>query len=223
MSEIINIREHQTLNKAERKAILKQIFQDLQNGKNVDEVKAHFDAFIGNISIDEISQLQHDEMDAGGISVSEMKRIYSAHTEIFKGAIEEINQAQRPEDQPGHPDHTFKLENKEIDKLLRFKLQVNLEQFGKEDTAVTVNLLIEDCNLLFDIDKHYSRKENLIFPYLEKYGIFGPTNNMWRIDDFIRDAIKDARHKLANYDGEKQSVIERKHSISDGYEESNRR
>jgi uncharacterized protein len=208
MSEIINNREHQTLNKAERKEILKQIFQDLQNGKNVDEVKAHFDAFIGTISIDEISQLQHDEMDEGGISVSEMQRIYTAHTEIFKGSIEEIDQAQRPEDQPGHPVHTFILENKEIDKLLKFKLQVHLEQFAKEDSAVNVNLLIEDCDLLFDIDKHYSRKENLIFPYLEKYEIYGPTNNMWRIDDFIRDAIKDAKQKLANYDGDKQSVIE---------------
>ena len=61
---------------------------------------------------------------------------------------------------------------------------------------------------MLDIDKHYSRKENLIFPYLETYGIFGPTTNMWRIDDFIRDAIKDAKRKLTNYQGEMKAVLD---------------
>ena len=52
-------------------------------------------------------------------------------------------------------------------------------------------------------------RENLIFPFLRKtYGIYGPTTNMWRINDFIRDAIKDARQKLSSYNGDKQSVIE---------------
>lgn len=208
MSEIINNRERQTYKSPERLVILKQIFKDLHNGKNVQEVKAHFDAFIGKITVEEISQLQHEEMNNGDLSVSEMMFIYSAHTEIFKGAIEEnSHQSKRPEDQPGHPVHTFILENKELDKLVHSKLQVHLEQFERDDSAENVYTLLEDINLLLDIEKHYSRKENLIFSYLEKYGIYGPTNNMWRIDDFIRDAIKDARKKLAQYNGNKQEII----------------
>jgi DUF438 domain-containing protein len=85
---------------------------------------------------------------------------------------------------------------------------MHLNQFEKEDIAENVFKLMEDINLLLDIDKHYSRKENLIFPYLERYGINGPSTNMWRIDDFIRDAIKDAKQKLTNYNGNKQEVIE---------------
>jgi uncharacterized protein len=208
MSEMINNRELKSMDSSKRKTILKQIFKDLHNGKNIDEVKAHFDAFIGKITIDEISQLQHDELDEGDLSVIEMQRLYSAHAALFKGAIEETPSDNRPEEQPGHPVHTFKLENKEIDKLLKTRVRVHLEQFAKEDSEENVNLLMEDCNLLFDIDKHYSRKENLIFPYLEKYGIYGPTTNMWRIDDFIRDAIKDAKVKLEEYHGDKNSVIE---------------
>jgi len=209
MSELINNREVPTVDQSRRHAILKQIFIDLRDGKNIDEVKAHFDAFIGKISIDEISQLQHDEMDEDRLSVAEMQRLYSAHSAIFKGAIEERNNpGQRPEEQPGHPVHTFKLENNEIAKLLTLRFQIHLEQFAREDSEEHVNLLLEDCNLLFDIDKHYSRKENLIFPYLEKYGIYGPTTNMWRIDDFIRDGIKDAKQKLLHYNGEKNEVIE---------------
>lgn len=209
MSELINNREVPTVDQPRRHAMLKQIFKDLRDGKNIDEVKAHFDAFIGKITIDEISQLQHDEMDEDGLSVAEMQRLYSAHSVIFKGAIkEEVEPGLRPEEQPGHPVHTFKLENTEIAKLLTSRFQVHLEQFAREDSEEHVNLLLEDCNLLFDIDKHYSRKENLIFPYLEKYGIYGPTTNMWRIDDFIRDGIKEAKQKLLHYNGEKNEAIE---------------
>lgn len=206
MSEMINNREMPTMNPSKRQAILVGIFKDLHDGKNVEEVKAHFDAFLGKITIDEISQLPHEELE--GLSIAEMQRLYSAHTAIFKGRIEENPSINRPEEQPGHPVHTFKLENKEIDTLLKTRLQVHLELFEKEDSDQHVTLLMEDCSLLYDIDKHYSRKENLIFPYLEKYGIYGPTTNMWRIDDFIRDAIKDAKQKLTAYQGDKNGVME---------------
>jgi uncharacterized protein len=205
MSELINNREQLTNNPSKRQTILKQIFKDLHDGKNVNEVKAHFDAFIGKITIEEISQLQHD---FGDLSVEEMHHLHAKHTEIFRGSIEEVEKTYKPEEQPGHPIHTFIIENKELDKLVNTQLQVHLEQFEKEDSSENIIKLLEDINLLLDVDKHYSRKENLIFPYLETYGIYGPTNNMWRINDFIRDAIKDARKKLSLYNGDKQTVIE---------------
>lgn len=208
MSEMINNRELKAMDPAKRKATLKQLFKDLHDGKNVNEVKAHFDAFIGKIAIEEIAGLQHVELIEGDISVTEMQRIYAAHTDLFKGAIEENESVYGPENQPGHPVHTFEMENREIEKLLQNRLLVHLEQFAMEDSTENINLLLEDCNLLYDIDKHYSRKENLIFPYLEKYGIYGPTTNMWRIDDFIRDGIKLAKKRLSNYDGNKNGVIE---------------
>lgn len=211
MSEIINNREQENSHKTERVVLLKQIFEDLQGGKNVDEVKARFDKEIGKVTVEELSQLHHDFSKEGGISMDEVKRLYAAHTDILKGAIEEVDHPKQPEDQPGHPVHTFKLENRELEKLIETQILMHLEQFQEEDTADNVYQLIQDCNLLLDIDKHYIRKEHLIFPYLEKYGIYGPTTNMWRIDDFIRDGIKDAKQKLVNYYGDKQSVIEAIH------------
>ena len=41
------------------------------------------------------------------------------------------------------------------------------------------------------LDAHYARKENILFPYLEKHGITGPPSVMWGVDDEIRAAIKD--------------------------------
>ncbi|TCJ03405.1 DUF438 domain-containing protein [Cytobacillus praedii] len=206
MSEFINNREQPSNNHTERLTVLRQIFKDLYNGKNVKEVKAHFDAFLGKVTVEEISQLKHEEMLDNELPVEEIQRLYSLHTEIFRDSIEVTPRSKHPEDEPGHPVHTFILENKEIDKLIKTKVQAHFEQFIKDDSEENVYQLLEDCNLLLDIDKHYSRKENLIFPYLEKYGIYGPTNNMWRIDDFIRDSIKEAKQKLTNYDGDKQAV-----------------
>lgn len=204
---MINNRELQTMENSERMTTLKQIFKDLYNGKSVEEVKAFFDEKIGKVTIEEISQLQHVEMEEGDIPVQEMQRLYTAHTEIFKNSIAEPKRYDRPEEEPGHPVHTFVLENREIEKLIENKLKVHALQFEQEDSSDNVYQLIDDLNLLLDIDKHYSRKENLIFPYLERYGINGPTNHMWRINDYIRDGIKNAKKMLSNYDGEKEEII----------------
>ncbi|WP_440603698.1 DUF438 domain-containing protein [Bacillus sp. GB_SG_008] len=207
MSEIINNREHKSMNTFERQEILKEIIKNLHNGKSVEEVKAQFEEAVGNITVTEISQLEQTLMEEEGIPVEEVQRLCSVHTAIFKGSIEEIHRSDKPEDQPGHPIHTFKLENKEIDIHVNFKLQLHYERFEKEDSKENIYKLIEDLNLLMDIDKHYSRKENLLFPYLEKYGIYGPTQVMWGVDDSIRNAIKDVKQKLKNYNGDKKAVL----------------
>ncbi|MEH7464508.1 DUF438 domain-containing protein [Bacillus thuringiensis] len=208
MSEIINNREQESINKFERQAILKEIIKNLHNGKSVEEVKAQFEEAVGNITVAEISKLEQALMEEEGIPVEEVQRLCSVHTAIFKGSIEEIHRSDKPEDQAGHPIHTFKLENKKIDKLVNFKLQLHYERFEKEDSEENIYKLIEDLNLLLDVDKHYSRKENLLFPYLEKYGIYGPTQVMWGIDDVIRNAIKDVKQTLTNYNGDKKTVLD---------------
>ncbi|MFI8708702.1 DUF438 domain-containing protein [Bacillus sp. NPDC077411] len=208
MSEIINNREQESMNQFERQAILKEIIKNLHNGKSVEEVKAQFEEAVGNITVAEISKLEQALMEEEGIPVEEVQRLCSVHTAIFKGSIEEIHRSDKLEDQAGHPVHTFKLENKKIDKLVNFKLQLHYERFEKEDSEENVYKLIEDLNLLLDVDKHYSRKENLLFPYLEKYGIYGPTQVMWGIDDVIRNAIKDVKQALTNYNGDKKTVLD---------------
>lgn len=43
---------------------------------------------------------------------------------------------------------------------------------------------------------HLSRKQNQLYPVLEKKGFDRPTTTMWQLDDFIRDEIKAARQLL---------------------------
>lgn len=206
MSELINNREHSVPEQGRRQELLKQIIKELHQGKSVEEVKARFEEAVGDVTVSEISAMEHALMEEEGIPVSEVQRLCSVHTAIFKGSIEEIHRSSKPEEQPGHPVHTFKLENREIERLVNFKLQLHLDKFRKEDREEIVFKLLEDLSLLLDLDKHYSRKENLLFPYLERYGIYGPTTVMWGVDDSIRAMIKTVKGKLANGVTNKEEV-----------------
>lgn len=207
MSELINNREQSLENKTERQEMLKEIIKELHAGKNVDEVKTKFEEAVGDVTVAEISQLEHALMQEEGIPVAEVQRLCSVHAAIFKGSIEEIHRSEKSEDEPGHPIHTWKMENKEVDMLVNFKIKLHTERFEKEDSDENRYKLLEDINLLWDLDKHYSRKENLLFPYLEKYGIDGPTKVMWGVDDAIRLAIKEAKAKLTDYQGNREEVV----------------
>ncbi|PTU45331.1 PAS domain S-box protein [Paenibacillus polymyxa] len=206
MSELINNREHSAQELTERQRTLKEIIKELHAGKSVEEVKARFAEAVGGVSVAEISAMEHALMTEEGIPVSEVQRLCSVHTSIFKGSIEDIHRPSGPEEQPGHPVHTFKLENREIERLVNFKLALHAEQFQKDDSPKVIYKLLEDLSLLMDVDKHYSRKENLVFPYLERYGIFGPTKVMWGVDDGIRAAIKDAKKLLTEYNGDRDQI-----------------
>ncbi|MDY0232758.1 MAG: PAS domain-containing protein [Sulfurimonas sp.] len=43
------------------------------------------------------------------------------------------------------------------------------------------------------VEKHFARKENQLFPYLEQYGWTSPSQNMWAFHDDIRAIVKQAR------------------------------
>ncbi|WP_405175375.1 DUF438 domain-containing protein [Paenibacillus sp. FSL H8-0261] len=201
MSELINNREVDVPEQTRRQAMLKEIIKELHAGKSVEEVKARFEEAVGDVTVAEISAMEHSLMTEEGIPVSEVQRLCSVHTAIFKGSIEQIHRSSKPEEQPGHPVHTFKLENREIERLVNFRLDLHATKFQKNDSEELIFKLLKDLSLLLDLDKHYSRKENLLFPYLEKYGIYGPTKVMWGVDDHIRRMIKDAKAALSSYSG----------------------
>ena len=198
MSELINNREH-------RQEILKEVIRELHAGKSVEEVKGKFATVIEGVSPLEISQMEV-ALVKEGLPIEEIQHLCNVHAEVFKGTLEEIH---HPEQVPGHPVHTFKRENEALNKLMDEDVKKALEDFKAEDSQENVIILIENINLLWDIDKHYSRKENLIFPYLEKYEITSPPKVMWGVDDDIRAMIKDAKLSLTNYQGNKDEVVKK--------------
>ncbi|BFH11256.1 DUF438 domain-containing protein [Paenibacillus melissococcoides] len=199
MSEIISNRgRHGHKTNRERQEQLKQIIKQLHEGKPVDEVRAQFEEAVGDVTVAEISALEQALIGEEGIPVEEVQRLCSVHTAVFKGSIQELHRSAQPEEQNGHPVHTFKLENRELERLLHFKLSLHMDRFMQDGSERSREKVLEDLKLMMEIDKHYSRKENLLFPYLEQYGIHGPTQVMWGVDDRIRADVKAVRQAICD-------------------------
>lgn len=187
MSELINNREY-------RKRKTKEIILELHEGKTVQEVKGKFDELVKDLAPAELAAIEQELMNEG-LPMEDVKRLCDVHLEIFKAALEKTPE---PELIPGHPIHTFKLENRAIEKLAE-DIKLLLAAFFKDPGNDNVLKLREKLNLLWDLDKHYSRKENLLFPFLEKYEITGPSKIMWSHDDEIRDLLKEIKKLTSEY------------------------
>jgi uncharacterized protein len=195
MSEIINNREY-------RQKVLKELITELHNGKNIEDVQERFHELVHDISTKEISEMEA-ALIKEGMPVEEIQRLCDVHASVFKGSIEEIH---HPDKAPGHPIHTFRLENEAVKKYIHETVKKNLEDLKENDTKDNRYKLIENFNMLWDLDKHYSRKENLLFPYLEKYEITAPPKVMWGVDDEIRANIKEAKTMLQNDSESKDNI-----------------
>lgn len=188
MSEYINNREF-------RQKALKELILELHNGKKAEEVKAKFEELFEGVSASEISEMEQNLI-MEGMPVEEVQRLCDVHAAVFKGSIQDIHQAAPLMETPGHPLHTFKIENDAVEKYLDGTVTRNIDKYRKDKSEQSRNTLLHDFNTLWDLDKHYSRKENLLFPYLEKYGISAPPKVMWGVDDEIRDGIKGVKNLL---------------------------
>lgn len=179
MSENINNREY-------RKEVIKQVIKELHDGKTVDEVKDKFEKAFAGVSASEISEAEQ-ALIKEGLPVSEVQRLCDVHSAVFKGSIEEIHRENDPIKIPGHPANVLHLENREFEKIIAEKIKPYIENLT-DKTAV--ESLINGLKELMKIDIHYSKKENLLFPYMEKYGITAPPQVMWGVDDEIRADLK---------------------------------
>ncbi|MCR3957008.1 MAG: DUF438 domain-containing protein [Gudongella sp.] len=201
MSELIDNRSKKPYDK-EKLEKLKEVIKELHEGRTVQEVKAKFADVLEGTSPLDISRMEV-ELVKDGLPIEEIQNLCDVHAEVFKGSIEEIH---HPEEVPGHPVYTLRQENMALTNIMEEVIPEDLERFMDDDSDDNRFKLVEDINLLWDIDKHYSRKENLIFPYLEKAGITAPPQVMWGVDDEIREKIKAAKKELVEYSGNKDLV-----------------
>ena len=199
MSEFIN-------NSEMRKQTIKNIIKQLHEGKTVEEVKQQFEEAFEDVSASEITTAEA-ALIAEGVSASEILRLCDVHASVFKGTIEEIHQ--HPSNAiliPGHPLNTLMRENLAISRIMNQEIKPYLKNLDGEESY---KYLLEGVNHLSQIELHYQKKENLFFPYMEKYGIVAPPQVMWGVDDEIRADIKEIK-TLLEQDSKVDSVITQK-------------
>jgi len=185
MSEYIN-------NRAKRKEILKNVIRQLHEGKTADEVKEEFAALLRDVGASEIAEIEQALIEEG-LPEMEVKRLCDVHVAVFREALE----AQRkPDTIPGHPVYTFLAENGAAGRVLD-GLEEALEALKANPDAEHLERARRRLRELREYEKHYLRKENLLFPYLEKHGFSGPSSVMWAIHDDVRAGWKELDALLA--------------------------
>ncbi|UCH89760.1 MAG: DUF438 domain-containing protein, partial [Thermoplasmata archaeon] len=144
---------------------MKDLIKELHNGEELSLIKKRFEELIKNVSPTEISQMEQRLID-DGMPEDEVKQLCDVHVEVFKSALED----QEPPEAPrGHPVHTFMLENRAAEEILANIASLievidstpTPEEFKKHKKALTLFM-----DKLAEIEKHYLRKENQLFPRL---------------------------------------------------------
>lgn len=179
MSELINNREA-------RKETIKNIIKELHEGKKVEDVKGEFEQVFGNVSASEISEAE-SALFAEGVPIEEIQSLCDVHAAVFKGTIEQIHADMDKKEFQNHPIQILTLENREIEKVISQKVLPNLAMLEHSENYLQMTDALQE---LQKVGKHYEKKENLLFPYLERYGVTAPPQVMWGIHDEIRTELK---------------------------------
>ncbi|MHB8962185.1 MAG: DUF438 domain-containing protein [Saccharofermentanales bacterium] len=204
MSEFINNREY-------RQKELKRLIMKLHDGSSVEDVREEFAKLSSGVSANEIAAMEQSLVNEG-MPVSDIQRLCDVHAAVFKGSIEEIHGYEAPKAQTdaqqeetdadgyplNHPVAVFKSENRLVEFIISDRVLLDLADYVNEKTDAAKAELSNSLAALSSIDRHYARKEYLVFPLMEKNGITAPPQVMWGVDDEIRGRLKQVRALLAD-------------------------
>ncbi|MEX2370396.1 MAG: DUF438 domain-containing protein [Bacteroidales bacterium] len=181
MSELIN-------NSKFRRTRLKELILKLHDGESAEKVREELISTLQNIPYGEVVEVEQ-ELISEGLPESEVLKLCDIHGEVLEGHVDLSGAKEIPE---GHPVDVFISENAELNKVaIKATDLVNSLHKVPDSTFNNFKNVLQSCfNDLMDVDKHYQRKEYLVFPYLEKNEITGPPKVMWGKHDEIRDQLK---------------------------------
>ena len=155
----------------------------------------------------EIAALEQ-ELIQEGLPPTEIKSLCDVHVSVFQDSLDKQPKSQ---EQGGHPVHTFRKENHAIERVVQ-GIRPILEQILDMDQGASLEDKLKDWQSqhqqLLEIAKHYSRKENILFAYLEKHGVSGPPKVMWAIQDDIRAQLKQISQALSHPLAENKDLTE---------------
>ncbi|MCR5089608.1 MAG: DUF438 domain-containing protein [Oscillospiraceae bacterium] len=194
-----------------RKEQLKTYLRCLGDGEDLEAVRKDFVRDFGQVEASEIMQAEQELMKEG-TPITEVQRLCDLHSALFYGTAteEKIANAEKAvaesvarqqvlaeiakrdsypkkdysnkkaraaalEAVPGHPLDTLTRENEAFSALL--------EKFRATRDEGLLPAIRE-------LSVHYAKKGDLLYPLLKvKYGISGPSDIMWTVEDEIRDEL----------------------------------
>ena len=192
MSELID-------NAQKRKELLKHMILQLHDGTAPEAVKKQLIKLLGKVPYNDVVEVEQ-ELISEGLPQEEVLKLCDIHSAALDGVLDHTEAKTAP---PGHPVQTFKEENRALKKEIQ-TLERLYEEVKNAESKNQLNTLFDEIhqhfNALMDVEKHYLRKENLLFPFLEKHGVTGPPTVMWGKHDETRELLKGAIEALRAVD-----------------------
>ena len=178
---------------------MRENFQNIDGKKLeiVHEIKSAYDE--GKISLEEARKALKDRVQHLApyeIAIIEQEMVEETEDECIKEDIQAMLEVfqdvlvTKDQELPeNHPISCYRRENAKMKELL---LSVeDLVQY-----PLIKNQWLELYEELLKFKIHLSRKQNQLYPVLEKKGFTRPTTTMWTLDDFIRDEISECYNLL---------------------------
>jgi hypothetical protein len=184
-----------------RQQQLKEIVKDLHEGSDIKAVQKRFAGLIRNVSPEEIARMEQ-ALIAEGVPVEQVQKVCDVHVQVFEQALERQRKSRV---MPGHPVHTYLQENRALRKILK-GLRPLLRQVPR---GARVEEFRNALERLKDIEIHYRRKENQLFPYLEQVDFTGPSKVMWGKHDEIRARLREFENAFQQADWSRFSGLGR--------------
>jgi DUF438 domain-containing protein len=182
MSEIIN-------NRQQRIEIMKSLIRQLHQGAAEEKVRRQLETVLDEAEYSDVF-LMEMQLIQEGIPKEAIQDLCDTHTRVLK---KHLDLQETPQTIPGHPVHTFMEENKAVIrsvKLVRLLAEEINALPDRADAFPKLQQIHGHLNELMDVDKHYRRKEHLLFPYFEKKEMPGPPAVMWGKHDEVREFMK---------------------------------
>lgn len=176
MSEFLQNKEHR-INEMLR------IIRRIQTGEDIEIIKSEEMDFIKNVTPHDILNLETYFINKG-ITVSKIKQDIEKQLSMF---VMGLNNYKYNKPDNNHPLFYYIKENEQLNTHLD-NLKDNIIQYTKNTDVISE--IIKIIKILPEFEVHYVRKENIIFPYIEKIGYDKPMGVMWSIDDDIRKLWK---------------------------------
>lgn len=173
----------------ERQERLKNLILRLHEGESEEVIKEEFKEHFETVSPLEISVMERKLMKEEGLSAENIMKLCNVHVAVMADFVSDPENIPDDFSRLGHPVYVLKEENLALEAALmriRNLLEVYIEAPSDEIKAG----LRKQIDLLWDFDKHFTRKEMSFFPIMERQGNTAPPQVMWGVDDQIRDQYK---------------------------------
>ncbi len=173
--------------------LVKNILKDIEK-LNISELKKKYGDILKKISPFEITLIEQ-QLIREGFKPEDILRMCDLHVELFREYLESIQLRDVPEN---HPLNLLMLENQEIVKLVE-ALNLYAETVIREKDIEGKKKRYESLSTLLNklkdsIRKHYRKNQMLIFPYLERRGIYAVPRVLWGKEE---EVIKEIRELLS--------------------------